>query len=147
MPQGAIWIIDDDADDHELVKIVFQENNIPYTLEFFHNGAEALQRMETEEQAPFIILCDVNLPGMDGFELRQKFLQTPNKKFHSVPFIFWSNVASEKQIEKAFKLRGHGFFVKEMTFAEWRKSLTNIINYWTNSKVPSKKDAPQEPLM
>jgi CheY-like chemotaxis protein len=115
--------------------------------EFFHNGEQVLQRLENADQAPFIILCDVNLPGMDGFELRKKFLATPNKKFHSVPFIFWSNAASEKQIDEAYTLRGHGFFVKDVTFAEWRKTLESIINYWANSRVPSKEDAPHEPLI
>jgi CheY-like chemotaxis protein len=147
MPQDAIWIIDDDADDRELVETVLQESNSSYTLEFFSNGPDALKRLETAKHAPFIILCDVNLPGMSGFELRKEFLAMPNKKFHSVPFIFWSNAASERQIDEAYKLRGHGFFVKEARFADWRKSLMNIITYWSNSKVPSKKDAPHEPLI
>jgi CheY-like chemotaxis protein len=147
MPQDAIWVIDDDADDQELIETVLKESNSPHALEFFHTGSAALQRLKMADKAPFIILCDVNLPGMNGFELRKELLATPNKKFHSVPFIFWSNAASERQIEEAYKLRGHGFFVKEATFAQWRKSLLNIITYWSNSQVPSKKDEPHEPLL
>lgn len=146
MVNNGIWIVDDDRDDHELVKEIFDEAKIPNELVFFNGAGPLLARLETETHAPFIIICDVNLPGIDGFQLREKLLERPSKKFHSVPFVFWSTYASEAQIDKAYKLRAHGFFIKELGYKEWKESLLGIIRYWSKSKMPSKKDAPDPPM-
>jgi CheY-like chemotaxis protein len=146
MANNAIWIVDDDKDDHELVREILAESNYSNKVEFFHGATPVLNKLADIKEAPFIIISDINLPGMDGFELREKLLNTPDKKFHSVPFIFWSTHASEAQIDRAFKLRSHGFFVKEPNFQEWKKSFLGIIEYWSKSKMPSKREGPDPPL-
>ena len=143
----AIWIIDDDGEDHDLVKEIFDELNYKNPLNFFNDAKTMLAALDQEETAPFIILCDVNIRGMDGFQLREKLLEIPNNKFHSVPFIFWSVTASEHQIRKAFDLRAHGFFIKEPTFNDWKTSFIHIVEYWKRSKMPSKEDKPDKPLI
>ena len=141
MQNDAIWIIDDDTDDHDMVREVFSELNLSNKLVFLHEGQQVLERLKEASEAPFIILCDVNLPKMDGFELRQKMLDYPSKKMHSVPFIFWSTIASEQQIAKAYNLSAHGFFIKETNFEELKATFTGIIKYWRKSQMPSKNDA------
>ena len=117
--EDSVWIVDDDGEDHELIQEIFEELRINNPLKFFNGAKPMLNALEKEEIAPFIIFCDVNLPGMDGFQLREKLLATPNNKFHSVPFIFWSTAASEDQIRKSFELRAHGFFIKESKYQDW----------------------------
>ena len=146
MAKDSIWLVDDDRDDQELIRDTIKELNIPNEIEFFTDAKHVLNRFKDIKNAPFIILCDVNLPGMGGFELREKLLDEPDRKFHSVPFIFWSTFASESQIAKAFRLRAHGFFIKETEYKEWKKTLAAIITYWTKSRIPSKKEAPDEPM-
>lgn len=113
MQQGPIWIVDDDEEDHELVQDIFKELDFNDELALFKSGEDLIARLEQSGEAPFIIISDVNLPRMDGFELRELLLSRPNKKFHSVPFIFWSTRASEAQIQHAYELKAHGFFIKE----------------------------------
>lgn len=141
--EKEIWILDDDKDDHELLRDIFTEANWPFPLQLFTSGAQLLERLAEQPSAPFIIISDINLPGMDGLELRDQLLKKRNKKFHSVPFIFWSTEASEAQVSKAFELKAHGFFIKELRLEDWKKSLARIIDYWMHSKIPSKKDNPE----
>ena len=140
--QKAIWIIDDDIEDHDLIRHVFQEMKLPFSLKLFQSGEELLQGLEDAVEAPFIIICDVNLPRIGGFALREKMLGIPNNKYHSVPFIFWSTVASEAQIRRAYEIGAHGFFKKEAQLEKWRESLKKIIEYWSLSLMPSKEDKP-----
>lgn len=146
MVEEEIWIIDDDRDDHELVEDIIKELQIPNKVQFFSGATAFFQHIERAATAPFIILCDVNLPGIDGFDLRERLLQASNRKHHSVPFIFWSNSASEQQIDRAYKLRAHGFFVKEANYKEWKDTFASIIKYWRKSKMPAKLNAPEKPL-
>ena len=103
--------------------------------------------LDKAESAPFVIISEVNLPATDGFKLRERLLATPNNKFHSVPFIFWSSNASEAQVKKAFELRSHGFFIKEPSYKDWKVTLLQIIKYWQKSRMPSKRDMPDKPLV
>lgn len=137
--QGAIWLIDDDTDDRETVSEIVDELALPYELVFLSGAKETIDKLSSGKEAPFIILCDVNLPEMDGFELREKMLQLPYRKFHSVPFIYWSGYASEKQIRRAYDLSAHGFFIKESSFADLKESFIHIIRYWQKSRKPEKE--------
>ncbi|HUQ67079.1 MAG TPA: response regulator [Flavitalea sp.] len=145
--EDAIWIVDDDSEDHDLITEIFKELKYENPLRFFNGAKSLLKALKEVPAAPFIIICDVNLPGTDGFELKEKLLQTPNNKFHSVPFIFWSTYASEEQIRKAYELRGHGFFIKEPNYEDWKTSFCHILEYWRRSRVPSKEDKPDKPLI
>jgi CheY-like chemotaxis protein len=147
MQEGAIWIVSEDRDDHELIREMFGGQDFKNELVLFTRANDLLERLDAAEEAPFIIISEANMPGMDGFELREQLLSAPNKKFHSVPFIFWSVAPSEAQIQKAYELKAHGFFLKETAYEEWRQSLLMIISYWRKSKTPSKKDKPAPPQL
>lgn len=145
MHDNSIWIVDEDEDDYKLIKDILNDIQYKNEVRRFPNAKDLLTCLDAANEAPFIIISDCNLPGMDGFELREKLLSVPNKKFHSVPFIFWSVDPSEAQIQKAYELKAHGFFLKEASIKDWRKSLIHIIEYWQRSKMPSKKDKPASP--
>lgn len=145
--EDAIWIVDDDKEDQELMADIFKELNLPNSVEFFNDGPGLLKKLDEVDVAPFIIISDVNLPKMNGFELRENLLKSSNNKFHSVPFIFWSSKASEAQIRKAYQLSVHGFFIKEPRYQDWKTSLMNIIQYWRKSQTPSKEDKPDSPQL
>ena len=140
MQTGAIWIIDQDEDDLQMFKDIWKELDIQNQLEWFSNADQVLKKFETIKEAPFLILCDVNLPKINGFKLRELILSHPGKIYHSVPFIYWSTVASEEQIVKAFSLASHGFFIKDSSFTKLKQSFQEILTYWQNSKVPKKKE-------
>ena len=109
-------------------------------LFFFKSAEEVLVHMQSHKnEPPFIIISDVNLGKKDGFQLRQALIDDVSKKYKSIPFIFWSVKASEEQIKKAYDLSAHGFFIKENTIGEMKKTFTTIIEYWLKSKAPNKK--------
>jgi DNA-binding NarL/FixJ family response regulator len=138
MQTGSIWIIDGDEDDQIMIQEVWRELNVPNELVFLEDAEAALDHLSKLKTAPFIIICELNLPKIDGFALREKMLATNSKIFKSVPFIFWSTDVSESQIIRAYDLSVHGLFIKDTTFQELKKTFTNILNYWLKSKMPSK---------
>ena len=97
-----------------------------------------MQYLKTDKTKPFLVLSDVNLQKMNGFELKKKLLEEPSMNHKSIPFIFWSTSASPAQIQKSYDLAGHGFFLKENNFEELKQSLIEIVNYWTKSLTPNR---------
>lgn len=133
---SPIYLVDDDEDDQGFIKDILADLKIENSLLFFNTGKEMLQFLKTTKEQPFLILCDVNIPVMDGFELRKELLADEKLASKSIPFIFWSTAATSNQIKKAYDLAVHGFFIKGTTYGEMSSSLKNIINYWKDSKHP-----------
>ncbi len=72
MQTGAIWIIDGDEDDQMMVQEVWRELNLSNELIFLETAESALDHLGKINTAPFIIICELNLPKTDGFALRGK---------------------------------------------------------------------------
>jgi DNA-binding NtrC family response regulator len=135
MNNAPVFIIDDDPDELEMAREIWDELNYKNRLEVFSKPTHFLERLR-EKVNPFLIMCDVNLHGMDGFQLRQKLCEEVALSYKGIPFIFWSKMATNDQIKKAYDIGGHGFFIKGENYAEIKESLNIIVSYWTASKAP-----------
>ncbi|WP_205511778.1 response regulator [Longitalea arenae] len=140
MQNEAVLIIDHDEDDWIMIDEVWKELKLNNELVFVSTAEEAIARIQKMQSAPFIIICELNLPRINGFELRETMLHTHSKKLRSVPFIFWSTTASEEQILHAYNLSVHGFFIKDNSIHDLKETFKAIITYWTKSKMPAKSN-------
>ena len=137
MNNNPIYIVDDDNDDEMILLEVMKDLKLNNKLEFFHSAEELLTVLKKNPVIPFIIISDINLPRMDGFELRSKILETTAISDKTIPFIFWSTTASETQVKKAYELSAHGFFIKGRNYNEIKEGFSEIIHYWSRSLAPS----------
>lgn len=135
---NPILVLDDDIDDLELIKEAANELGIPNEFMFFKNGEELRTYLHQSSVSPFLILCDVNMTRSSGFEVRKMLVEDETVKYKSVPFIFWSNHASEKQIQFAYDLPAQGFFFKSTDFTSLCSTLQTIVAYWKLSQHPKK---------
>ena len=136
MNNGPVLIVNDDSDDKEILQEAWNDLGYSNPLHFFNNGKDVLSYLKSNQPTPFLILCDVKLPSMTGFELKQKILEDDTSNYKSIPFVFWSSAVSKSQIEESYDLGGNGFFIKDITFEGLKQSLRDIVNYWAKSIVP-----------
>lgn len=66
------------------------------------DGLEALEILQTAKQLPDVILTDVEMPGMDGYELLSALKR--NARLQSIPVVMITSRAGEKHRRKAFDL-------------------------------------------
>ena len=78
---SKILIVDDDPSARQTVVALLENEN--YELELVEDGFQALQVIGKIQ--PDLILLDVMMPGMDGFEVCRRIRATP--KFAEVPII------------------------------------------------------------
>ena len=138
MNENAILIVDDDHDDLDLIRDVFEHLKITRPIQYFTTGRDLEEYLESEQGSPFLIICDVNLPEDDGFTVKKKITENRQLKYKSVPFIFWSTTASEKQIQYAYDLPAQGFFFKPSNFDDLCDTVKVILDYWQKSQHPKK---------
>ncbi len=79
-----------------------------FKVEAVSDGDEALKFLKTNK--PDLVLLDVILPKMSGFELMEKLRD--DAEFQKVPIIIMSNLGQESDVEKGQMLGAVGYFVK-----------------------------------
>lgn len=136
MNKGPIILIDDDAEDLDLIKQGFEALNVQNEIIMFERSVEAVEYLFTTKEPPFLILCDINMPGMDGFELRRRSFANPEIRRNSVPFLFLSTSGDRPSIKSAYELSIQGYFVKPIDFEGILEMLRNIISYWQIARKP-----------
>jgi two-component sensor histidine kinase len=82
LPKAKILIVDDDVRTAMAVRNALEQ--LGQTLIVAHSGEEALHHLLTEDYA--VILLDVNMPGMDGYEMAS-FVRARKRTRH-IPFVF-----------------------------------------------------------
>lgn len=103
------------VDDTELnIDIIVNALEDIYDLRVAMKGSEALSLIA--EDRPDLILLDINMPEMDGFEVCQKIKQIPGAEV--IPVIFVSANSHLESKIKAFELGGVDYIVKPYNIAE-----------------------------
>lgn len=138
MELNPILIVDNDEDDLDLIKEVARYLKIERPIYYFQTGTELEEFLTSSASSPFLIICDVNLPGTDGFAIKKKITENEKLKYKGVPFIYWSTSASEAQIQFAYDLPAQGFFFKPTNFDELCTTFETILAYWQKSKHPKR---------
>lgn len=133
---GPILVIEDDADDQELLSEVFKELQIPNLLRFFTSCLEAFDYLLASIEKPFLIISDINIPAMSGFELCKKIMDHESLRKKSIPFIFLTTTNDLQTIARAYEMPVQGFFVKPSNLQELKDMLKTIIEYWKIGKHP-----------
>lgn len=133
---GPIIIIDDDADDREILKEILEGLRYPNEIICFTDGYSALDYLAGESVNPFIIFSDVNMPKMSGYQFRDYILADENLRRKCVPFIFITTSASDATIARAYEQSAHGFFHKLNDYLKFQQAMENIVKYWLTADAP-----------
>src|SRR5205085_6786581 len=131
-----IVIIDDGPDDRELLGEIAIDLRRDHELRYFVDGVDALKYLETTDEQPFIILCDVNMPKMNGMELLKEIQRTPYLKQKSIPFIFLSTSGDIRFVTMAYELSAQGFFQKPSEIGELKSILRLTFDFWAKCLHP-----------
>jgi CheY-like chemotaxis protein len=137
MPKDKpIIIVEDDAEDRELLKELFEDLKIPNLIRFFDRAAPALDFLISSLEKPFLVLSDLYLPAMSGFDLLKRIREHPALKNKCIPFVFFTTASNRAIVQQAYQMHAQGFFVKPLTEEQLKQTMAAIVNYWHFSKAP-----------
>lgn len=135
--RGAIVIIEDDADDQHFFTDVFKELNYKNEIIFFSDGQEALDYLSSKSNEPFIVFSDINMPKLNGIELRRQIHENEDIRIKTIPYLFFTTRAEQEMVIDAYSKSIQGFFVKPSTFDELKNMLRIIVEYWKKCESPN----------
>ncbi len=134
---GPIIFIEDDEDDKLIVAEVFRELKIKNDIRFFGDGEAALRYLTDTDIEPFIIFSDINMPKLNGMELRKKVHENEDLRLKSIPYLFFSTLAEQRDVVDAYSKSIQGFFVKPDSYTELKDTIRSIVDYWQRCVSPN----------
>lgn len=134
---GTIIVIEDDPDDQLLIQEAFKSLDYPNKVLYFTDGYKALELIETSDIKPFLILSDVNMPTINGFELRHKIHNNSELSIRCIPYLFFTTGTNRQAVQDAYAMSAQGFFIKPASMAGLENTLRKIIEYWGECHAPN----------
>lgn len=111
--KGPIIVIEDDADDQEMLAEIFKKLNYENEIRFFFDGFKALDYITTSGVKPFLILSDINMPVLTGFELRDKIQNNEELRLKCIPYLFLTTAASQSAVVEAYSNLFRAFLLNQ----------------------------------
>jgi CheY-like chemotaxis protein len=138
---GDIIIIEDDPDDWEILLEVFTQvmdsNKYTNRVVIIEDSTLVVDFLKESKTEPFLIISDINMPFLNGFELREKISADPKLGQRKTPYVFLTTGGNDpRYVDDAFKLSAQGFFVKPTSFNDYIKLVSEIVGYWKTSLIP-----------
>ena len=123
---GAIIFIEDDLDDQAILAEVFKELDYKNEVLYFNDGALALDHLVNNYIEPFIVFSDINMPKLNGMELREKIHNNEDLRLKCTPYLFFTTSGEQKHVIDAYSKSIQGFFVKPNSYQELKKIYLGI---------------------
>jgi len=111
--KSNIIIIDDNTKNIQLAANVLKSTNL-YNIYFATSGEKGIEQLSTRKYA--LILLDINMPGLDGYETAKIIKKTPS--YEKTPIIFLSANANKESIRKGFEYGASDYVTKPFDESE-----------------------------
>jgi two-component system, response regulator len=134
MHKKTILLIEDSPDDVKLTKRAFKKSEYSekINLDVVTGGVEALEYFNEKNISdggkPYLILLDLNLPKINGFQVLKKIRNDEDLKF--IPVIVLTSSSEKKDLIKSYKLGANGYIQKPVDFQDFIDVIQKIGEYW-----------------
>ncbi|MCH2156924.1 MAG: response regulator [Opitutales bacterium] len=139
-----IALIDDSEDDILMMREAVALSAPLKITEVFHNGMEALEKLilnSRPAQLPDLILLDINMPRINGFDVIRKLKN--DARLRIVPTILLTTSNREEDVLKAYALGASSYIQKPFEFDELVNSTRCVASYWSAMLLPNHNLRPQ----
>jgi CheY-like chemotaxis protein len=138
----TILLVDDSEDDHALMRFAFKKAGIRNPVRELYSGEEAIAYLSGEGQyaarerfpLPCLIITDLKMPGVDGFELLEWL--SKQHEFVRVPKLVLTASGHEGDEKRARELGACAYFVKPSQLNNLVKTVIEMNEDWITAHCP-----------
>ena len=137
--KNYIILAEDDEDDRTFFKEAFNELNLPYELRIAEDGFELMNFLEKPAiNLPYLILLDLNMPLINGFECLD--MMKKNDQLKNIPVIIYSTSANPEDIKKSYALGARFYVHKPINHKQFKDEIKKVLlTDWKNEPVIKNK--------
>jgi CheY-like chemotaxis protein len=132
-------LVDDDDNDQLCFRRIIEEMRADVNLLSATDGRGALNILMSNESVlrappPDLILVDLNMPGMDGFELLNALRASPATR--SLPVVVLTTSSSPEDMRRSRELGAQTYIVKPQSVGEYAHVIRDLVERWTSDPQP-----------
>ncbi|UFH56334.1 response regulator [Spirosoma sp. KNUC1025] len=127
-PSHSVFIADDDDDDLYMLQLAFQQHAPDCRLEIASNGIDLLDLIKRSPVQPCLVILDINMPFMDGFEVLQTLRANPD--YTQTPIVVLTTSRQDWDRQRAFELGANAFITKPTNLATLNQIIRQLNNDW-----------------
>ena len=120
--KGIVLVVDDSPTIRQILTVTLEEAG--YQVLQAQDGQEAIEQLKQHANLKLVI-CDVEMPNLDGFEFLSCYRQNPS--LTKVPVVMLSNWDSQEYRQMAMQLEAAAYFTKPYAKQEFLAALSNIV--------------------
>ncbi len=131
-----ILLVDDDPNNVVLIRSALAEQNLPHETVVVQDGAEALDYLfrlgkfsASDGPPPDLVLLDIKMPRVDGFEVLQAL--KANAILKVVPVVVFTSSADERDRLRSYQLGANAYVVKPTDYEQFLLAIQTIGVFWT----------------
>ncbi len=133
MPKHILYI-EDNKDAIVFFNRVVSKLEGEYSFSTTENGQSAISLLENKQHTqPEMILLDINLPGMNGFEILQYVRSKTNYKH--IPVIMFTSSDDDSDIKRSYEYGANAYLLKPDSLNNLKKVLEDTFNFWLKHNI------------
>ncbi len=130
-----ILLVEDNANDIELILTGLAENNLANEVIVVRDGEEALDYLFRRgifrlrrEGHPILVMLDLKLPKIDGLEVLAQMKSTPDLR--QIPVVILTASREESDLISSYNLGVNGYVIKPLDFHEFVDAIKSLGLFW-----------------
>jgi chemotaxis family two-component system response regulator Rcp1 len=124
MNQREVLFVEDSAGDALLTQQILAESALPVHVHIARDGEQALAMLRDERFRPAMIILDLSLPKLSGFEVLE---QNPRK---DIPVVIFSASQRLSDKERTLSLGAREYIHKPLDMAGYRDAVLGMVRNW-----------------
>jgi CheY-like chemotaxis protein len=123
-----ILLVDDDPDHVLLIRRALRDLGNERDVDAVTDGGAALRRLRDDPHWPDLILLDINMPGLSGFDVLTEIRR--DERLMRTPVIMLTSSDAQADVARAYELGASGYIAKPSHYQDLRAVLGNTMLYW-----------------
>ena len=129
-----ILLAEDNEDDVIIIQEVFAEMRLATLIQVVRDGEEALAYLQRQGKyklvcLPDIVLLDINMPKMNGFEVLEAIKKDP--RLQALPVIMLTTSHREEDVVRAYAKGACAYIHKLVDLEQFKHLIMQFEHYWT----------------
>lgn len=132
----TLLLVEDNESDEKLTLVAFRRTGVPMDLVVVRDGAEALEWMfrtgrysgRDLAQRPSVVLLDLKLPRVDGFEVLRRIRAEESTRL--VPVVVLTASREEEDLLRSYTLGASAYVRKPVDFTEFASAAKTVSQFW-----------------
>jgi CheY-like chemotaxis protein len=134
----TIFYTDDDEEDLDFFREIINLIDSRHVVVTQQNGEQLLNALLNPPPTPHIIFLDINMPGMNGFEILKRVRAI--NKHRELPVVMFSTTNSKEAIQTSMELGANYYVAKSGVFEKLKKSIEHALKINWGTFAPDEKN-------